>query len=88
MCVCLKCYVNAQDIVEAIAQLAMYQPGREALLQDPTVAAALQQVVAEGWTDEARENAESALLAMSGRQPEAGHEQDSDHKHIMMSCKS
>jgi hypothetical protein len=71
----------------------MYTPGREALLQDPTVAAALQQVVAEGWTDEAREHAESALLAMSGRQPgktlatSLRHEQDSGHKHIMVSCK-
>jgi hypothetical protein len=75
-----------QDFVEAIAQLAMFTPGREALLQDPTVAEALQQVAAEGWTEEARMNAESALLAMSDRQPEADHEQQGrDQKHVMAS---
>jgi hypothetical protein len=76
----------AQDFAEAIAQLAMYAPGREALLHDPTVAAALQQLAAEGWTEEARMNAESALLAMSDRQPETGHEhRDEGQQHIMMS---
>ena len=65
----------------------MFPPGREALLRDPTVAEALQQVAAEGWTEEARMNAESALLAMSDRQPEAGgHEhRDDGQQHIMLS---
>ena len=54
----------AQDFAEAIAQLAMFPPGREALLQDPTVVEALQQVAAQGWTDEARMHAESALTAL------------------------
>ena len=64
----------------------MYAPGREALLQDPTVAEALQQLAAEAWTEEARMNAESALLAMSDRQPETDHEhRDEGQQHIMMS---
>ena len=62
----------------------MYPPGREALLQDPTVAEALQQVAVEGWEQEARQFAESALAALSGRQPDAGHAQQG-HKHIMLS---
>ena len=66
----------------------MFPPGREALVRDPAVAEALQQVVVEGWTDEARLSAESALLAMSDRQPEAGgHEHHSSLSHVMLSCK-
>lgn len=78
---------SAQDFAEAIAQLVMFPPGREALLQDPTVAEALLQVAAEGWTEEARLSAESALLALSDRQPDVDHEQrDEGQLHIMMSC--
>lgn len=74
-----------QDFAEAIAQLAMYPRGREALLHDPTVAEALQQVVAAGWTDEARLSAESALLAMSDRQPEDHEHRDEAQLHVMLS---
>ena len=35
----------SQDFAEAIEQLAVYPPGREALLQDPGVVDALQEVV-------------------------------------------
>jgi hypothetical protein len=75
-----------QDVAEAIAQLAMFPPGREALLQGPTAAAALQQVAADGWTEEARMHAKSALVAMSDRQPEVHPaQQDRGHKHVMLS---
>ena len=76
--------LSEQDFAEAIAQLAMFPPGREALLHDPNVAEALHKVAAEGWEEEAQQFAESALLAMSGRQPDAGHAQH-DHKHIIIS---
>jgi hypothetical protein len=59
-----------QDITEAIAQLAMYPRGRKALLQDPTVTEALQQVAAEGWEQEARKHAQAALAALADRQPD------------------
>jgi hypothetical protein len=79
--------VFVQDIAEAIAQLAMFPRGREALLQDPSMADALRQVAAEGWTQEARLSAEAALLAMSDRQPDADHDDHAhDQKHIMLSC--
>jgi hypothetical protein len=70
-----------------MAQVSMFPPGREALLQDPAVAEALQQVAAEGWTSEAKLSAESALLAMSDRQPEADtqEQQKQGLKHIMLS---
>eukprot|EP01043_Picozoa_sp_COSAG02_P068331 COSAG02_NODE_11308_length_1750_cov_1.366445_1_plen_92_part_00 len=64
----------------------MFPPGREALLQDSTVAEALRHVSAVGWTDEARMSAKAALLAMSDRQPQAYHEQQHQgQKHIMLS---
>jgi hypothetical protein len=75
-----------QDFAEAIAQVAMFPPGRAALLQDPTVAEALQHVVAEGWTDEARLFAQSALAAMSGRQPDPHQAKQAHiHGHVMIS---
>lgn len=76
-----------QDFAEAIAQLAMFSPGREALLLDSSVVQALQQVVTQGWTDEARLSAESALVAMSDRQPVEGREEHRAHdqKHVMLS---
>lgn len=78
--------ICAQDFAEAIAQVATFPPGREALLQDSTVTEALRRVSAEGWTDEARMSAKAALLAMSDRQPQAYHEQQHQgQKHIMLS---
>ena len=62
----------------------MYPPGRTALLQDPTVVEALQQVVAEGWEDEARNHAQSALAALTDRQ-HVEHRHHSDVKHVMVS---
>ena len=65
----------------------MYPPGREALLQDPTVAAALEQIAVEGWEDEARNHAQAALAALADRHRDPDHEQDPDQKrgHVMLS---
>ena len=64
----------------------MFPPGREALLADPSVAEALRQVAVEGWTEDAQLFAQSALVAMSDRQPDADHEQHAgDQKHVMLS---
>eukprot|EP01048_Picozoa_sp_COSAG05_P002803 COSAG05_NODE_122_length_17611_cov_47.044655_1_plen_598_part_00 len=76
-----------RDFTEAIAQLAMFPPGREALLQDSTVAEALQQVAVVGWTTESQAFAQSALLALSGRQPDATQTiHDHAQPHLMVSC--
>jgi hypothetical protein len=77
-----------RDFAEAIAQLALFEPGRAALLRDPTVAEALQQVAAEGWTEEARLSAEAALAALSDRQPDVEHRDEGQQRHIMLSCES
>ena len=77
--------LSEQDFAEAIAQLAMFPPGREALLQHSTVVEALQHVAAVGWEDEARMHAEAALAALSDRQRDPDHEQDPDQTHVMLS---
>lgn len=65
----------------------MFPHGREALLQAPSVAGALQQVATEGWTGEARAHAAAALLAMSDKQPHVDHGQHNRAQgHIMLSC--
>ena len=96
------------DFAEAIAQLAMYPPGRQALLlaeeeegNTPGMGAieALRQVASEGWTQEAKLFAESALAALADRQPSsskgtgmgtgtAAHmkKQAQQQKHVMLSC--
>ena len=79
---------NIQDAAEAIEQLAVYPPGREALLHDPSVMDALQEVADKGWTDEAREHAAGALMALSDQHPVIGIGVDPDERHLMMSCAS
>ena len=55
---------------ECFAQLAVFEPAREALLDDPTVLPALQAVAEAGMSAEARELAGAALLALSDKQLE------------------
>ena len=68
-----------QDVAEVLAQLAMSESSREALLKDATVIEALHQVATDGWTKEARMSADSALLALSGRQPDEHHVEHDQH---------
>ena len=75
----LSCPQVQRDIAEAIAQLAMFPPGKAALMQEPSMREALQHVATEGWDDEAQRHAQAALAALSDhRQPDrdaaaAGH---------------
>jgi hypothetical protein len=68
--------------VECLAQLAVYEPAREALLQDPTVLPALRAVAEAGLSAEARELAGAALLALSDKKLEMVME---GQKHVMLS---
>jgi hypothetical protein len=61
----------------------VFEPAREALLQDPTVVPALQAVVEVGLSAEARELAERALLALSDKKLEMAAE--GEQKHVMLS---
>ena len=64
----------------------MFAPGQQALLEDPAVEPALQQVAEHGWSKEAQESARWALSALSGHKPdEVPVVHLGEHKHIMMS---
>ena len=67
----------------SLAQLAVTPEGREALCRDPSVSGALRSVAEAGLCEEARQHAESALLALSDRQMHAATE---GQKHVMLSC--
>ena len=67
----------------SLAQLAVSPEGREALRRDPTVGDALRSVAEAGLCEEARQHAESALLALSDRDR---HVTTEGQKHVMLSC--
>ena len=69
---------------ESFAQLAVFEPGRDALRQDPSVSEALQEVVDRGLSEQSRELASQALMAMSDAELQAD---TGGQMHIMLSCK-
>ena len=71
-----------QHHAECLAQLALFPPGREALLQNPSVSEALQAVAESGLSPESREFAQGALLALSDTELISKEGQ----KHVMLSC--
>ena len=72
---------------ECLCQIALYPAGRRALLQNPSICEALQVVAASGLTDESRNLASSALLALSDRDLKrmAGKGEGSRPGHVMLS---
>jgi hypothetical protein len=68
---------------ECLAQLAVYKPAQETLRQDASVAPALEAVAERGLSAEARQFAEAALLALSGKEL---HVDTEGQKHVMLSC--
>ena len=68
--------------IECLAQLAVYEPAREALLKDPAVVPALQAVAEAGLSADARRFAHDALLALSDKKLEMVTE---GQKHFMLS---
>ena len=71
-----------QHHTECLAQLAVYEPAREALLTDPTVVPALRAVAEGGMSAEAPELAGAALLALSDKKLEIATE---GQMHVMLS---
>jgi hypothetical protein len=67
---------------ECLAQLAVYEPAREPLRQDPSVGPALEAVAEGGLSAEARQYAQAALLALSDKELHADVE---GQQHIMLS---
>ena len=67
---------------ECLAQLAVFEPAREPLRQDPAVIPALEAVAEAGLSADARQYAQAALLALSDKELHADAEGE---KHIMLS---
>lgn len=72
-----------QHHCEALAQLAVHDASREALLADASVVPALEVVAATGLSEQARELAAAALSALSDKKLVMVAE---GQKHIMLSC--
>ena len=73
---------NQTTHAECLAQLAVHAQGREVLLADPSVCAALQEVADRGMCEESREHAKAALLALSDTELHADTE---GQRHVMIS---
>lgn len=58
--------VYQENYANALHQIALWEPGRETLLRDPAVTAALETVAKQGMTEGAKEHARGALIALQG----------------------
>ena len=70
---------------ECLAQLAVFEPGSEALRQDPSVVPALQVVADSGLSTEARRFAQAALLALGDKKQPEMMVQEGEQTHVMLS---
>ena len=68
---------------DCLAQLAVFEPAREVLRQDPSVLPALEAIVECGLSAESRKFAEDALLALSDKKLEMVA--DGEQLHVMLS---
>lgn len=82
-----------RDAAECFMQLALFAPGRDLLKQDTSVLEALHMLVDKAWTDEAKQCAKGALMALVPPQehsPRSGNSVDSlrppvQKSHVMVS---
>jgi hypothetical protein len=74
--------VFQKNYAEALHQIALWEPGREALVRDPSVTTSLEEVAKHGMTEEAKERARGALIALQGI---AKHDDAIVPNHIMLS---
>lgn len=58
--------VYQQNHAEALAQIALFPDGKAALLEDDSTTAALEALVEQGFTEEAKEFARTALIGLRG----------------------
>jgi len=73
---------NQETHVECFAQLALFHLGRDALLDSPAVSDALVAVSEQGMSEQARDHAKAALMALSGDELQMRTE---GQKHLMLS---
>jgi hypothetical protein len=73
------------DAAECFAQLALFEPARDMLRDDPVVLDALRVLVSEAATEAAKQSAEGALMSLD---PQAVvREFAAESLHVMMSCR-
>ena len=71
---------------ECAAQLAVFPPGREALLANSNILEALQAVVDTGMTNQAKEFAQAALISLHSAANGSSHRDvTTEPEHIMLS---
>ena len=75
--------VYQRNYTETVCQLALFPPGREALLGQAAILKALEEVAARGLTPEAQEHAQGALMALRDKEMHASDAEGP--KHIMLS---
>jgi hypothetical protein len=73
------------DGCECVAQLALFDRGRELLQQDSSIEEALEVVRERGLSPEAKESAHGALVALRGMKDLAASHEDIVAEHIMLS---
>ena len=69
---------------DCLAQLAVFEPAREALRQDPSVISAMESVAEVGLSAVARQFAQAALLALNDKEMHVNVHVD-DQRHVMLS---
>jgi hypothetical protein len=73
------------DFAEALHQVAVFGPGRAALLQEPAVVPTLEEVARSGFTEEAKMSAQRTLATLNPAAVTAAPHA-TDAPHLMMSC--
>ena len=84
MCLCTVVYV----VLRCLAQLAAHEEGKRALLADSSACAALEALAntaGAAFSDEARDFASAALVALAEKELQLSTE---GQQHIMLSCTS
>eukprot|EP01043_Picozoa_sp_COSAG02_P023040 COSAG02_NODE_1218_length_13814_cov_250.988844_7_plen_559_part_00 len=71
-----------EKYANALHHIALWEPGRAALLRDPAVTTALDAVAKQGMTEQAKEHARGALIALQGIAKQDG---EIVPNHIMLS---
>jgi hypothetical protein len=83
----IKTFVQ-RDFAECIQQISLFAPGCDALKAVPGVVEALDALIEQAWSEEAKDCARGALMQLTGRHPDpVGGGRDPDAGHIMISCK-
>ena len=75
-----------RDFAECIQQISLFPPGQAALRAEPAVEEALNTLVEQAWSEEAKDCARGALMQLTDRQQQKQYESvTEDTRHVMVS---